>query len=410
MRILCVIPSLAAIDGGPTKAAIEMCRELARRGEHAEIYATNAAGQDSLDVALGRPIEVRGVPVTYFSINGGRYYKFSRDMAAALKANVMRYDVVHINSLYQFPSTIAAHYCRKYGVPYILRPHGTLDPFLYRRHQWRKRLYELMIERRNLAAAAAVHFTSDEEMRLAALSGLRFRGVVAPLGVEFEEGATGAADSANALWPELEGKKVLLFLSRVNFKKGLAILARAFGQIRQARSDVHLVIAGPDTDGYAAQVREWLAEAGALGATSCTGMAEGERKDALLGRADMFLLPSYSENFGLSVVEAMAAGLPVVVSNKVNIWREIDGACAGLVVNANAAEVANAIARLLDDPALAKEMGTRGARLARAGFSWDAAGARLVELYRQAISSQSACGSVAATPTSAGRRAADLTR
>ncbi len=389
MRILHVIPSLAARDGGPARAVVEMCRELLRRGEQAEIYTTNADGEGSLEVLLGRPIETRGVNVTYFPINGSHYYKYSTTMAAALRANVPRYDVVHINSLYQFPSTVAAHYCRKYRVPYILRPHGTLDPYLHQRHPLRKRLYEALIERRNLAAAAAVHFTSTEEMRMAKLSGLRFRGVVVPLGVDIKEGAACAEDAAKAIWSELTGKDVVLFLSRVNFKKGLDVLARAFGQIYREHRDTHLVIAGPDNEGYAAQVRGWLGEEGALEATTFTGMVLGERKAALLKCADVFVLPSYTENFGIAVVEAMAAGLPVVISNRVNIWREIDAARAGLVVNPGPTEVARATLTLLDNPAMAQEMGEGGRRLARERFSWESAGQQLFELYEQIASARS---------------------
>jgi glycosyltransferase involved in cell wall biosynthesis len=381
--ILHVIPSLAPRDGGPSKAVIEMCRELRRRSHEAEIYTTNVDGDCCLDMPLGRRVEVGGVDVTYFPVSGGHYYKLSRAMAAALSANVSRYDVVHVHSLYQFPSTAAAHYCRKYDVPYVLRPHGTLDPYLYRRHQLRKRLYELLIERRNLASAAAVQFTTEEELRLAKLSGLRFRGAVVPLGVEIDEPSAGAADAADRIWPELAGKKVLLFLSRINFKKGLDVLAQAFGEIHTARPDAYLVIAGPDTDGYAAQVRTWLAAEGALDATAFTGMVLGERKAALLARADAFVLPSYSENFGISVVEAMGAGLPLLISNRINIWREIDAARAGLIVNPDAGEVAKATLALLEDPIMAKEIGARGRRRAREQFSWRAAGNQLLQLYRK---------------------------
>lgn len=385
MRTLHVIPSLAESDGGPSKAAIEMCRELTRRSHNAEIYTTNATAQSRSDVLLGQPLSVHGVNVTYFPINGGNYYKYSYSMAAALKATIPRYDIVHIHSLYQFPSTAAAHYCRKYRVPYILRPHGTLDPFLYKRHPLRKRIYELMIERRNLAAAAAVHFTSEEELRLATRSGLDFKGAVVPLGVELDDPPPCAARAADSLWPELRGKRVILFLSRINFKKGLDILAAAFGEVHKVRADAHLVIAGPDIDGYGTKVREWLTAAAALEAATFTGMVLDRRKAALLSRADLFVLPSYSENFGIAVVEAMGAGLPIVISNRVNIWREIDAAHAGFVVKPDARELATAILALLDNPGMARSMGERGHRLAREQFSWRAAGDHLEHLYGQLI-------------------------
>ena len=186
------------------------------------------------------------------------------------------------------------------------------------------------------------------------------------------------AERASASWPELEGKKVVLFLSRINFKKGLDILAPAFGRVLRCRSDAHLVLAGPDTDGYEARVRRWLAQEGALQNVTFTGLVEKDRKMSLLKRANLFVLPSYTENFGISVVEAMAAGLPVLVSNRVNIWREIHNAGAGIVVNPDVTEVAEAVLRLLENPSLAKEMGAQGRRVARERFSWESVGERLV--------------------------------
>jgi glycosyltransferase involved in cell wall biosynthesis len=383
VRILQIIPSLAGRDGGPPKAILEASCELRRRNHEVKIYTTNVDGNRCLNVPVAAPVDLRGIEVSYFPVSGGNYYKLSPSMAGALKRSVAHFELVHIHSLYQFPSTAAAYYARRYGVPYIIQPHGSLDPYLFRRRAWRKRFYEALIERSNLASAAAVLFTSDEEMELARLSGLRFRGAVVPHGVELEVGDIAEREKADIIWPELAGKRTILFLGRINFKKGLDVLARAFGQIRRLRRDVHLVIAGPDTDGYGARVRGWLAEQGALEATTFTGMVLDERKAALLARADLFLLASYTENFGIAVVEAMAAGLPVVISNKVNIWREIEAAQAGVVVNPDAHEAAQAMLALLDNPSAAKEMGERGYRLARERFSWRVVGDQLHQLYQE---------------------------
>ena len=384
MRILHVIPSLAARDGGPAKVVVEMCREIARRGAEAEIYTTNLDGRAMLDVPPGKPVLVGGVRVTYFPIDLSNYYKISRPLAAALKATIPTYDAVHIHSLYQFPSTVAAYYCRRYGVPYVVIPHGALDPFLFRRHRARKWLYEVSFERRTLREAAAVQFTSEEESILAATHGLRLRPAVAPLGVDLDDSLRSIARGAlGARWPETIDKRVLLYLGRINFKKGLDLLAQAFGRIARELTDVHLLIAGPDSDGYAAKVRLWLSEQGVLDRTTFTGMVEGEAKAAALAESAMFVLPSYTENFGIAVVEAMAAGLPVVISNRVNIWREIQEANAGLVVNTDPGELARAILELLDNSALARQLGERGCRLARTHFSWETAGDKLMDIYRR---------------------------
>jgi glycosyltransferase involved in cell wall biosynthesis len=274
-------------------------------------------------------------------------------------------------------------------VPYLIAPHGSLDPYLYSRHPLRKRLYESVFERENLSAAAAVHFTSAEEMRLARLSGLRFRPSVVPLGVEFELPPDNWQAIVSSMWPELAGKEVVLFLGRINFKKGLDILARAFGRIYKERRNVRLVIAGPDNEGFGRQVREWLSDECCLSGVTFTGMVEGALKLSLLRRAQVFALPSYTENFCIALVEAMGAGLPAVLSDKVNIWPEIREAEAGLVVNTNCDRVADAICKLLANPSLAREMGRRGYELARECFSWEVAGQRFLELYRTIVGSNS---------------------
>ncbi len=385
MRILHVISSVAPRYGGPSKAVVEMCRELAKRGERAEIYTTNIDVDGRLDVPLEKAVEADGVRITYFPVEALSLYKISRPLASALRSSIPDFDVVHVHSLYQFPATVAAYYCRRYGVPYIVRPHGTLDPFLYRRHRMRKWLCEALWERRNLAAAAAVHFTAEEEMELAGSLGLRFRGVVVPLGVYLEKPPLSVCRLAD-FWPETAGKKVILFLGRINFKKGLDILAQAFGAIARNRNDVHLLLAGPDSEGYGSQVRHWLKEEGVFNKASFAGMLVGERKSVALAESAMFVLPSYTENFGIAVVEAMAAGLPVVISNRINIWREVSRVGAGIIVDPEARAVGVAINLLLDDPATAAQMGNRGSRLAREHFTWDAAGAKLVDLYRQIVS------------------------
>jgi glycosyltransferase involved in cell wall biosynthesis len=387
MRILHVISSVAPRYGGPSKAVVEMCRELARRGERAEIYTTNVDVDGCLDVPLERAVEADGVRITYFPIEALSLYKISRPLAGALRSSIPDFDVVHVHSLYQFPATVAAHYCRRYEVPYIVRPHGTLDPFLYRRHRMRKWLYEALWERRNLAAAAAVHFTAEEEMELASSLGLHFRGVVVPLGVDLEEPPPSDCLMA-CFWPETAGKKVILFLGRINFKKGLDVLARAFGAIARDRNDVHLLVAGPDSEGYGSQVRHWLREEGVLHKATFVGMLAGERKGVALTQSAIFVLPSYTENFGIAVVEAMAAGLPVVISNRVNIWREVSRGGAGIIVEPQARATADAMNLLLGDPAMAARMGVCGSRLAREHFTWESAGAKLVELYRQVVSPQ----------------------
>lgn len=385
MRILHVIATLAPRYGGPPKDCFELCRELARRGDEVAIYTTNIDGDGDLEVPLEEPQRVEGVEIRYFPGRWLRAYAFSLPLARALRVAIPRYDIVHIHALYLFSSLVAAHYCQRFGVPYLVKPHGVLDPYLYRRHRGRKWIYEMLVERRNLRRAAAIHFTTVEERELTRPLRLKTPGVVVPIGVDLEEYGDGVPGAFREAWPQTHGKIIILFLGRLNFKKGLDLLAHAFGPVGRQRDDVHLVLAGPEDAGYGARVRRWLEAEGVARKVTFTGMLLGADKLSAFRAADLFVLPSYSENFGLSVVEALACEVPVVISNKVNIWREVEEAQAGLVVDCEAGALGSALVALLGDPVRRKAMGRRGRRLVEARFTWQAVGPRMTQVYREIV-------------------------
>jgi len=385
MRVLHVIASLAPRYGGPPKACLELCRELARRGDDVAIYTTTIDGGGDLPVPVAEPQWSEGVQIRYFPVQWPRGYVLSPPLAKALKVAIPQYDVVHIHSLYLFSSLAAAHYCQRFGVPYLVQPHGSLDPYLYRRHRGRKRIYEFLAERRNLNRAAAIHFVTEEERELTRPLGLEAPGIVAPLGLNLADYGDAVPGAFAKGWPQTRGRRLILFLGRLNFKKGLDLLARAFGHVARKCDDVGLVLAGTEDGGYGARVRQWLAAEGVLGKTTFTEMLLGAEKLSAFRAADVFVLPSYSENFGISVIEAMACEVPVVVSNKVNIWREVIEAGAGLVVDCNAEALAGALVTLLGDSARRKAMGRQGRRLVEERFTWEAVGERMTEVYRQIV-------------------------
>ncbi len=400
MRILHVIASLAPRYGGPSVACPAMCRELARRGHEVSIYTTNVDGDRRLDVPLDQPVANGGVEVCYFpGCVFPREYKFSLALAQALRRTIPMMDLVHVYSMYIFSATVAAHYCRKHRVPYLLHPHGCLDPYLLRRHALRKRLYSAMFERWNFQHAAAILFNSAEEMRLAAhwldrqlpsKSGSQppIRRVV-PVGVEeewFAPAAPAARRRFRERFPELAGRRLVFFFGRLSFKKGMDILARAFAKVARELHDVHMVLAGPDTEGYGAKVREWLKADGVLEKATFTGALTGEDRFAALQEAEVFVLPSYAENFGQAVAEAMACGVPVVISDRVNIWPEVKRAGAGLVVGCDVHQTAEALLTLLKNFPLGKQMGARGRHWIEENLTWKVIGEQLLHVYQEAVS------------------------
>jgi glycosyltransferase involved in cell wall biosynthesis len=386
MKILHVIANLAPRYGGPSKACWEMARAVARLGHEVSIYTTNQDGPGKLAVPLDHAVYREGVEIRYFPIQAPRFWGTSLPLALALSRKIPATDLVHIHSLYLFHDLVAGHCCRRYHIPYLMRPHGTLDPFIHRRHRWRKGLMERLFEHRNIRQAAALHFTTAEEARLASPFTFQTPGVVVPLGIdlaEFKE--LPEPGQFRKYYPEIGDKQIILFFGRINFKKGLDILAKAFGRVARRRDDVHLVIAGPDNDGYGTQVRAWLAAEGVLDRATFTGMLLGTEKLAVLRDANIFVLPSYSENFGLAVIEAMAAGLPVIISDQVNIWREVQAYQAGRVIPCDAVALADQLVALLDHPADATAMGQRGMSIVKELYQWDKVAEALIEVYANVI-------------------------
>lgn len=399
MKILHVIPSFAPAwrYGGPIYAAVGLTRELARLGHSVTVMTTNKDGPGTVDVPLSRPVPMNGVQVWYFPVEHPRWWCFSRPLARALKEQASQFDLAHIHAVFLWPTTIAAYYCRKYGVPYIIRPAGSLDPICITKQyeRWwvslssrvKKMLYLKTIGRAELRHAAALHFTSQAEQEATAKLKLRPPGVVVPLGVEIDqEAAQPSAGRLSERYPQLAGKRLVLFLSRLDPKKGLDLLLPALGQLAKKRQDFALVLAGSGAPAFEEKVRSWVKEHGLERQTVFLGLVEAKARWPLLRQADVFVLPSYQENFGMAVVEAMAAGLPVVISSGVNIHREVAQAGAGIVPRLEPAEITAAVERLLTDEALRRDMGQRGALLVRQRFTWEKAAKHMVDVYTECLS------------------------
>jgi glycosyltransferase involved in cell wall biosynthesis len=375
LRILHVIGDLAPASGGPAKAGFEMARALARRGHDMTIYTTD----------FGQPADAPrdqtrdGVGIRLFPLQAPRIWLASWPLRHALAHDLPEFDLLHLHSLYLFHDWAAGGLARRIAKPYLVRPHGSLDPYIHRRRRLKKAIFDLWFQNRVLAGAAAIHYTAEDEMRLAQPFVQGAPGVVIPNGLDPADYATlPPKGSFRARYPEIGDRQILLFLGRINFKKGLDILARAVGRL--ARKDLHLVIAGPD-GGYLAETRRFIAEAGVVDRTTFTGMLAGEEKLAAFADAALFLLPSYSENFGIAVVEAMACGLPVLISDRVNIWREVVADRAGLAAPCDPAAFAERITTMLAEPATLATMGVAGRAAVARRYDWASIALRLEQVY-----------------------------
>ena len=395
MNVLHVIPSFAPRYGGPIVAAVGLTRELARRGHAVTVATTNVDGPGELDVPLSRPVPMDGVDVWYFPIQRPRWYHFSAPMGRALRRLVRESDVVHIHSVFLWPTTVAAFWCRRLGVPYVVHVAGSLDPAsLAKRYEGRrvsavsrakKWLYLKTLGRHDLGGAAALHLTSEVELESARR--LRFsNGRLIPLGADAPP-PPGVDDRATVdqTYPSLQGRQVVLFLGGLHPIKGLDVLAAAVGSLAESRDDFSVIVAGSGAAKYEAEVRAIYDRNGLSERTVFTGMVLGDEKWRLLRAADVFVLPSRHENFGVAVVEAMASGTPVVISDQVGIHSEISESGAGLVTTLDPTDVAAAIGRLLDDPDAAKRMGKAGEALAARRYSWERVASDVEALYEEVV-------------------------
>jgi glycosyltransferase involved in cell wall biosynthesis len=326
VKILHVIASLDPRGGGPMEGVRQIARASKEWGQQTTVASLDAPGMPFLE---GNPFHV--VPLGPGSLK----YGYSPRLTPWLKAHAHEFDAVIVNGIWQYSSFAVWRALTGSTVPYFVFPHGMLDPFFkqaYPLKHVKKWLYWPWGEYRVLRDARAVLFTCEEEQLLARQSFWLYRcnEVVAGYGTAPPPVARDTAVAAFfSAFPALQGRRLLLFLSRIHEKKGCDMLIEAFAEIAADDPQWHLVMAGPCEETLGRQLR---ARAGALGISeriTWTGMVSGDVKWGALYSADVFVLPSHQENFGIAVAEALACGTPVLISVKVNIWREIDDDEAG---------------------------------------------------------------------------------
>jgi len=388
MKVLHVISALAPRLGGPTTVLKALTRQQVQAGLDVTICTTNLDHpQGTLDVTPNAPLLEDGVTIWYFSVDFPPLV-ISRALWRWARQSLNKFDLVHIHGLYRFPPTYCARLAWQRSIPYIIMPHGALDPYLYTKSSASvclKRLYERSLDLPNLHHASAIHYTAEDERRLASFLDLRTPSFVLPNGIDWgpfehlpEPGAFRQATGVGAA-------PLVLFLGRLHQVKGLDILVPAFDQVRRDLPQARLAIVGPANDGYADQVRDWTRARGLEQTVVFMEFLTGANLVQAYVDADVFVLPSYTESFGLTVVESMACELPVVISQHVNIHHEVAAEGAGLVTACDPDEVARAILELLNNPERRRRMGESGRRAAQRRYTWPRIVDLLTEEYRGVI-------------------------
>ncbi|HZQ91817.1 MAG TPA: glycosyltransferase [Terriglobales bacterium] len=390
LRILHVIPSVAPISGGPAHAVVGMARALMRRGAVVNIATTDLWMPAEEPVPLDSFTDWRGVPTIFFRHQTPPHLTFSWGLTRWLGRHVRDYDAVHIHTVFSWATTPASHYAWRAGVPYIIRPLGTLDRYSLSRSWLRKRIYLWLLDRRNLQHASALHFTSELEQREVAELGLRTPGTVIPLGVEEPQAPSAAEIEAFRQQHNLQGQVAVLSLGRIDPKKGIDTALEAVAALTSQGLGVRYLIAGSGQPQYEAQLRELASRPSLAGRVEFLGNVAGREKALALAAADVFLLPSLDENFGVAAAEALAAGVPLVISGRVGIASLVSRADAGVVTGCDVVSVTAGLLQLLQHPERRRLMGENGRRLAREYFDWDVIAELLESLYRRVMAETAA--------------------
>lgn len=379
MKVLHVAASLSPAWGGPVPVVKGLTEAMARKGVEVTVFAT--FGQ------TGGLVQLEGVEVRLFKQNFlSRIWKgCSLKLVKTLYQEIERFDLTHIQEIWHYPHFAAYLTARKARKPYIVTIHGALEPWCLNYKGLKKKIYAALIQRRILNKAAAIHAITQEEVEHIKAFGVDRPIIVIPNGINPKEfSQLPPKEELKKLYPELQDEKVVLFLGRIHPKKGLDILARAFGKIARDRKDVHLLIVGPDEGGYRREVEKMLAPQNVIEKTTFTGMLTGKEKLAALSLADIFVLPSYSEGFSMAILEALACGLPTIITRQCH-FPEVAQAKAGIVIDPDPVQLAEALLRLLDDPELREEMGNNGRRLVMEKFTWDRIADQMIELYQRVL-------------------------
>jgi glycosyltransferase involved in cell wall biosynthesis len=359
VKILQMVQTLDPSVGGVGPAVLSLSRGLAQLGHKIDIVTLDdPAAQWLANVDLA--VHALGA--------GSTGYRYSKQLLPWLRRHGEKYDRIIVNGLWQYLSFAAWRCFHGTSTPYFVFPHGMLDPWFKKTFPFKhlkKWLYWPWAEYRVLRDAAAVVFTSEEE-RIQARKSFwlyRCREEVSPLGLESPPPISSQAKEAFlARYPQLRDTGILLFLGRLHPKKGCDILIEALPRNSELENMVSLVLAGPDQIGWEKYLRARVAHLDIAPRIVFTGMLQGEMKQGALASADAFILPSHQENFGMSVVEALAVGLPVLISERVNIWREIDADRAGYVESDDLPGTTRLIERWMATPPAEREIMRANAR------------------------------------------------
>jgi glycosyltransferase involved in cell wall biosynthesis len=387
MKVLHVTPSVSPIHGGTTAAILGMVKALKNQGISVEILTTNDDGQKVLDVPIQKKVIYNGVPCIF--CNCLPYlprYAISNDLAQWLWQQITNYDLIHIHCVFSYSSTVAMTIARIQQKQFIVTPHGMLCDWSLRQHSRLKKAYLQMIGYDNLNRARIIHFTADQERLEAQVLSLKTESTTIPLGLDIPMIIPDASVRVRKLLGISDNAPLILFLSRIHPKKGLDYLIRALAKI-SSQFPFHLIIAGDGTEEDKQIIYELIDDFQLKDKTHFLGFVQGENKNLLLQGSSLFALTSHSENFGIVVIEAMAAGLPILVTPGVALSNVIRDNDFGYVPDLDADDIAKDIQRFLTAEYTTenKSINERSKNYIKDNYSWNTISKKMINVYQQIL-------------------------
>jgi glycosyltransferase involved in cell wall biosynthesis len=350
-----------------------------RRGHEVHVFTTNVDGDGVSDVPLNRPVDLDGVNVWYSPARWPRRIYRAPDLKDNVRSMLSANTIVHLHSVFLWPTWAAARSSRRIKTPYLISPRGMLVKDLIRkRSRMAKSAWIRIIERSNIEQASAIHMTSDLEAAELECFGWQLpRRFVVPNGIDDPLPCSG--DVSEDILAATAEQPAVLFLGRISWKKGLDRLLRAFASTPSGS----LAIAGTDDEGLAPQLVKLSEELGIADRVRILPRTiVGAEKEHLFAAARAFVLPSHSENFGNTVLEAMRRGVPVVTTPEVGAAAIVRNSGGGIVTAGDPESLGDAICSLERDPKRARAMGAAAKCYVMANYSWDQIAARMEDAYQ----------------------------
>lgn len=390
MKVLHIIPSYyPAIQlGGPIQSVHEINKALVKKGTPVHVFTLIAGLEISKEIKPNVWFEFDGVKVKYLDYVKITRYNYSFSFLLNVFKNIKNYDLVHLTGIWNFPILAGSLCSIFYNKPFIISPRGSLyEETVNLKRSRIKKIYLKLFSRFFLKKASVIHYTSKDEFeKVERFLQIGKKSTIIHNGIDLKTIFQMKNDELfESKFPELRDRKYILSLGRITKKKGFDLLIPAMKKIVENRKGIFLIIAGPDDEGYLNEVKKIINENNLERNIVFTGLIDGELKWSVYRHAEIFVLPSYSENFGNTVVEAMACGTPVVVTNKVGISRELQQNDSGIIVDTTVDSLCNGIHLLLTNKKLREKIINNSQAMIKQFFDIDCVASQMLDGYKQIL-------------------------